>query len=92
MASNKPYKTIERDEEITSLRDEFKVPMGCYACGKLMENWDTNFFYRHGTCSECYINYIEERNLPEDLLKDRKKLVEHIKVKIEEKNKNLDNK
>lgn len=88
----KPYKEIIRDTETDNLRNEFKVPMGCYCCGKLMENWDTKFFYRHGTCSDCYINYIEERNLPESLLKDRKALIDHIKSKIEEKNKQFTNK
>lgn len=86
MTKEKGYKTIIRDEETDILRNEFKVPMGCYACGKLMENWDTNFFYRHGTCSECYINYIEGRNLNEELLINRKELINHIKSKIEEKN------
>jgi hypothetical protein len=89
MTKEKGYKVITRDEETEKLRNEFKIPMGCYACGKLMENWDSNFFYRHGTCSECYINYIEGRDLSKELLEDRSELIKYIKCKVEEKNKNL---
>lgn len=78
----------EREYKFTQeQRDEFKVPFACHACNTLMYNWDRRWFYRRGVCASCSINYIEDRDLPEELLKNRPKLLEYVKEKIEERNK-----
>ncbi len=82
------------DEKISQeLRDQYKVPFSCYACGCLMYNWDNSAFYKYGVCSDCSINYIEDRELPENLFRDRVALLEYVKTKISEKTKkDLNNK
>lgn len=83
----KQFKETIKDKEFQVLRDEYKIPFSCYACNKLMMNWDDKFFFRYGVCANCTINYIEGRELEESLLKDRKKLLIYVKNAIE-KNKN----
>ena len=61
------------------------VPWACHACGFLMYNWDKTPFYRYGVCSDCSINYVEDRDLPENLIRDRDKLIEYVKEKVAEK-------
>lgn len=70
------------DEELDKLRDELKVPFSCYGCGKLMYNWDTQYFYRYGVCAHCTISHIEDRELDSELLRDRKKLLNYVKEQI----------
>lgn len=73
----------DREEKISQeLRDEYKVPFTCPACGLLMYNWDTKYFYRYGVCSNCSINYIEDRELSEALIKNRPGLLEYVKNSI----------
>ena len=74
-------------DELQKIRDEYKIPFGCHACGKLMYNFDNKPFYRHGVCQECFINWIDERDLPEELLKNRADLLAYVKEKIEQKKK-----
>lgn len=82
--SDDPEGQKEKDE-IQNWRDQYKVPLACYACNKLMYNFDNKPFYRYGCCQECFINWIDERDLDENLLKDRARLLAYLKEKIEEK-------
>lgn len=76
------------DEKISQeLRDQYKVPFSCPGCGTLMYNWDTKYFYRYSVCADCTIEYIEDRQLPEDLVKDRASLLSYVKTKVFEKQK-----
>lgn len=76
------FKIIERDREFQDLRDEFKIPFACYGCNKLMENWDDKYFFKYKVCSKCAINYIEDRDLDPELLKDRNRVLDHVKEMI----------
>ncbi len=82
--SNK-YEDILKDPDFQDLRDLYKVPLGCPACNKLMYNWDTKFFYRHGVCADCTVDYIEDRDVPEAVKNHRKALLQFVKDGIEEK-------
>lgn len=73
-------------DEMQSIRDMYKMPFACYACNKLMYNFDNKPFFRYGVCQECFISWIDGRDLSEDLLRDRAGLLAYIKEKIEEKN------
>lgn len=75
----------EERNEMQSIRDLYKIPLACPACNTLLYNWDNQFFYRHGICADCTILYVDDRDLPEDLKADRKKLLAYVKEKIAEK-------
>lgn len=77
----------KEQEEYENLRQSHRMPLACPACGSLFYNWDKSFYYRHGVCADCTIEYIEGRNLDEDLLRNREELAKYIKQKISEKNK-----
>lgn len=77
--------TIIHDQGWEELRDTYKIPFGCHACGKLMYNWDKQFFYRYGVCADCTVDFVEDRDLPAELLRDRKQLLDYVKKSIEEK-------
>ena len=77
----------EHQKYMEEVRNSYKVPFSCPGCSSVMYNWDTKFFYKSGTCSNCYINYIEDRNIKDEILKNRDLLYGYIKEKIKEKNK-----
>jgi hypothetical protein len=79
------YVVVTRDDEMQKLRDQYCVPSCCRACGNLMFNWDNKYFYKNGVCCECTINWIEGRDLPEDVLKSRDSLVKYVLDCIQQK-------
>lgn len=79
------FETIVQDQGWEEIRDRYKVPFSCHACGKLMNNWDTQFHHRYGVCGDCAVDYVEERDLSPELLKDRPALLKYVKEAIQEK-------
>lgn len=79
------YKEIIRDEEIADLRQQYKVPYKCPACIQLIDNWDTKYWYLYGVCSNCFINYLDGRNLSDEIMRSQLKaqayVIEQIKIK-----------
>ena len=61
-----------------------RVPFSCPACKKLMYNIDDKSFYCFGTCLDFEIQYIEDRHIPQELLRSRPDLLKYIQQKIEE--------
>ena len=39
-----------------------KIPFWCPKCKKIIEPIDYDKIYKFGTCSECFINFIEDRH------------------------------
>lgn len=74
-----------RLENLTDIQD--RVPFSCPACSKLMMNIDDASFYRFGVCITCEIDWVEGREIPNEIRTNRKSLTRWIKEKIEE-NKN----
>ncbi len=68
---------------------QHRVPFSCPGCSKLMMNIDDAPFYRLGVCVSCEIDWVEGRNLPDEIRCDRQALVRWVKEKIEEKQKYL---
>lgn len=86
VSSEQGFENILRDPEVQQIRDQYKVPIACPACNKLMYNWDTKFFYRHGVCADCTVDYIEDRTIDPEIYNNRSKLLLYVKEMIEEKN------
>ena len=88
------HRDPEKDKMFEEIRDLYKVPFACYGCGLLMENWDTKWFYKNGVCSKCSIEFIEDRDWPEDFRKDRNNVISHVKEALatkEKRQKDLEN-
>lgn len=82
------YKIIVEDPEFQELREKYQVPAGCPTCGRLMTNWDHKPFFAFGVCSNCEIEWVRDRKLDPELVRNRDRLRSHILEKIEEKAKN----
>jgi hypothetical protein len=74
-----------RDPEQQSLRDKYKMPYKCDCCSKFMEHVDDMYFYRWGVCSDCAINYLEDRQNLEHLKFNKDEAQSYVKSKIEQK-------
>ena len=72
---------FKEDENLTKER----VPFSCGVCGNLMYNWDEQFFYRHGMCANCSIDWIEDRQREPGKFKSNADKVLYAKQKIAEK-------
>ncbi len=70
------------DEEDT----QYRIPLCCPACTQLLMNRDNKSFLRFGVCQDCEIMWVEDRNLSKELIRNRKALVSHVKLQIEERN------
>lgn len=77
---------IKREQD--SWKQALRMPIGCHACGKFMTNWDTSFFNRHGVCSECFVNYLDGRDLPD--LKRSEDKIAYCKSQVKEKQQKLE--
>lgn len=71
---------VKREE---SWKQEARVPIACPACGKFLYNIDTQYIYKKGVCADCYVTWIEDRDLSH--LKSNKDYINYCKDKIEEK-------
>lgn len=83
-----------RDPERQKWRDQFKIPRTCPCCGRLTENWDNSALLTYGVCSDCHIDFIDGRTLPEKLAspnRNKEDMVKWVKQKWEEKEKRKNN-
>lgn len=62
-----------------------RTPIICPACGEGIDVWAMNSYYRHSVCTDCAINYLEDREFPEGFFKNREARQEYVKQKIAEK-------
>lgn len=83
---------IQANKEYEETRRRYRMPLSCPACGSLFYNWDKQFYYKYGVCADCSIDYIEDRDLPHDLIRDWDRLLAYVKQKISEKEKKEINK
>ena len=63
------YWSLIEDPELQKDR----VPLVCPICGKFLMNWDTQFVYKCGACSDCYADFFQGREIPEEIktIKDK---------------------
>lgn len=79
------FVVVTRDEDWQKVRDEYKIPYKCPCCEKYMEHIDDSYFYRWGVCSDCSINYLEDRQNLEHLKFNKKESQAYVSLKIQEK-------
>lgn len=68
------------------IRKESIIPAFCPACSKLMDNWSAKNYFKNYVCSDCFITYIEGRDISDEIRKDKYKIQEYVKNKIKENN------
>lgn len=69
-------------------KEALRTPIACKACRKFLMNIDNSYFNTWGVCCDCYVNYLEGRELN---LKNNEERVEHCRVRHLEKNKQNEN-
>lgn len=84
----KGFVVVTKDPERQEMRYRDMIPYKCPACENFMQNLDDSYFFKWGVCSECAINYLEDRSSTEHLKHKKKESQEYVKLQIENKNKN----